>query len=105
MAHVFGTYFQGANMHPRAACLMQNVANLDDSVPCVALASPGMLQSGSSRELFERWCQDAKNSLIIAGYAVQGTLASELKDEPKEVQSTGECMRAAPKRVGQQHGC
>jgi len=67
---------------------IKNVANLDDSVPCVALASPGMLQSGSSRELFERWCQDAKNSLIIAGYAVQGTLASELKDEPKEVQST-----------------
>lgn len=69
---------------------LQTVSNLDDSAPCVALASPGMLQSGASRDLFERWCQDARNSIIIAGYAVQGTLAKDLLDEPKEVTSVGE---------------
>lgn len=31
------------------------------------MASPGMMQSGLSRELFELWCTDAKNGVIIAG--------------------------------------
>lgn len=31
------------------------------------MASPGMMQSGLSRELFESWCSDAKNGVIIAG--------------------------------------
>lgn len=31
------------------------------------MASPGMMQSGLSRELFESWCTDAKNGVIIAG--------------------------------------
>ena len=39
------------------------------------LASPGMLQSGLSRDLFEGWCPDPKNGCIIAGYCVEGTLA------------------------------
>jgi len=39
------------------------------------MASPGMMQSGLSRELFEDWCTDKKNGCIIAGYCVEGTLA------------------------------
>ena len=39
------------------------------------MASPGMMQSGLSRELFEDWCTDKKNGTIIAGYCVEGTLA------------------------------
>lgn len=39
------------------------------------MASPGMMQSGLSRELFEDWCTDPKNGTIIAGYCVEGTLA------------------------------
>jgi len=39
------------------------------------LASPGMMQSGLSRELFECWCTDKRNGVIIAGYCVEGTLA------------------------------
>lgn len=31
------------------------------------MASPGMMQSGLSRELFEAWCTDPKNGVIIAG--------------------------------------
>ena len=49
------------------------------------MASPGMLQSGLSRELFETWCPDARNSVIIAGYCVEGTLAKMIMSEPEEV--------------------
>jgi Cft2 family RNA processing exonuclease len=34
-----------------------------------------MMQSGLSRELFECWCTDKRNGVIIAGYSVEGTLA------------------------------
>jgi Cft2 family RNA processing exonuclease len=43
--------------------------------PCVVLASPGFMQTGPSRELFELWCPDSRNGLIITGYSVEGTLA------------------------------
>lgn len=46
----------------------------EDIGPCVIMASPGMMQSGLSRELFEIWCPDPKNGVIIAGvYLFQGT--------------------------------
>ena len=67
--------------------------------PCVAIASPGMLQSGISLELFERhdvfdfqiilismfldflhrWCSNEKNAVVLAGYACQNTTAHELQ--------------------------
>ena len=37
-----------------------------------------MMQSGASRELFESWCSDRKNGVIIAGYSVEGTLAKQI---------------------------
>ena len=51
----------------------------------MVMASPGMLQSGLSRELFETWCPDPKNSVIMAGYCVEGTLAKMIMSEPEEV--------------------
>lgn len=56
-----------------------------DLGPCVVLASPGMLQSGGSRELFENWSPDKRNGIIVTGYSVNGTLAHELKSEPDAV--------------------
>lgn len=47
----------------------------------------GMLQSGLSRELFEIWCTDKKNGVIIPGYVVEGTLAKEILSQPQEVSS------------------
>lgn len=38
----------------------------EDIGPCVVMASPGMMQSGLSRELFEAWCTDKKSGVIIA---------------------------------------
>lgn len=49
--------------------------HFDDVGPSVVMASPGMMQSGLSRELFENWCTDPHNGVIIAGYCVEGTLA------------------------------
>ncbi|KAI9509414.1 mRNA 3'-end-processing protein YSH1 [Russula earlei] len=53
--------------------------------PCVVLASPGMLQSGTSRELFELWAPDSRNGLIVTGYSVEGTPAREIMNEPAEI--------------------
>lgn len=58
-----------------------------DTGPCVMMASPGMLQSGFSRELFEKWCSNEKNGVVIPGYCVEGTLAKEILSEPKEIES------------------
>jgi Cft2 family RNA processing exonuclease len=55
--------------------------------PCVVLASPGMLQSGFSRMLFDRWCEDPRNGVVLAGYSVEGTLARRLESNPSEVES------------------
>jgi cleavage and polyadenylation specificity factor subunit 3 len=62
-----------------------DVHSFDDSGPAVVFASPGMLQSGVSRQLFDRWATDKKNGVMIAGYAVENTLAKEIMAQPKEV--------------------
>ncbi|KAI9176305.1 hypothetical protein LWI28_001029 [Acer negundo] len=51
----------------------------------VVMASPGGLQSGLSRQLFDIWCYDKKNACVIPGYVVEGTLAKTIISEPKEV--------------------
>ena len=45
------------------------------------MASPGMMQSGLSRQLFEAWCTDKRNGVLIAGYCVEGTLAKVSRRE------------------------
>ncbi|XP_014253998.1 cleavage and polyadenylation specificity factor 73 [Cimex lectularius] len=64
---------------------LKGIDQFDDIGPCVVMASPGMMQSGLSRELFESWCTDAKNGVIIAGYCVEGTLAKAILSEPEEI--------------------
>ena len=43
------------------------------------------VQSGTSRAHFEMWCEDRRNGVIIADFAVQGTLAREILGSPSEV--------------------
>ncbi|XP_035724312.1 uncharacterized protein LOC118442590 isoform X2 [Vespa mandarinia] len=64
---------------------LKGIDHFEDIGPCVVMASPGMMQSGLSRELFESWCTDAKNGVIIAGYCVEGTLAKTILSEPEEI--------------------
>lgn len=66
---------------------LKSIDHFDDIGPCVVMASPGMMQSGLSRELFESWCGDSRNTCIIAGYCVEGTLAKQILSEPEEIVS------------------
>ncbi|KAL4694010.1 hypothetical protein H8959_013275 [Pygathrix nigripes] len=64
---------------------LKSMDHFDDIGPSVVMASPGMMQSGLSRELFESWCTDKRNGVIIAGYCVEGTLAKHIMSEPEEI--------------------
>lgn len=66
---------------------LRGMDHFDDVGPSVVMASPGMMQSGLSRELFENWCTDRRNGLIIAGYSVEGTMAKHVMSSPEEVQT------------------
>uniref|UniRef100_A0A7S4SE69 Beta-Casp domain-containing protein n=1 Tax=Ditylum brightwellii TaxID=49249 RepID=A0A7S4SE69_9STRA len=76
--------------NPFAFCHIHNLKSIDVNAfdecgPSVVFASPGMFQSGVSRQLFDRWATDPKNGVLIAGYAVENTLAKEIMNQPKEV--------------------
>lgn len=94
---VYQTYVNMMNKHIQRQSQVSNpfvfkhVMNLrgmeqfDDSGPCVVMASPGMLQNGLSRELFELWCSDKRNGCVIPGYCVDGTLAKHILSEPTHI--------------------
>lgn len=79
--------------------VFKHIANLksmdcfNDNAACVVMASPGMLQNGQSRDLFERWCTDPKNGLVLTGYCVANTLAKEVLNQPREVLGSDGVMR------------
>ncbi|XP_078442085.1 cleavage and polyadenylation specificity factor 73-I [Wolffia australiana] len=64
---------------------LKSIDSFDDVGPAVVMASPSGLQSGLSRQLFDRWCADRRNACVIPGYVVEGTLAKSIINEPKEV--------------------
>jgi len=64
---------------------LKSIDHFEDVGPCVVMATPGMMQSGLSRELFEAWCSNRRNCCIIAGYCVEGTLAKQILSEPEEI--------------------
>jgi cleavage and polyadenylation specificity factor subunit 3 len=94
---VYQTYIHMMNKHIQQQFEISNpfvfkhISNLksmdkfDDIGPSVVMASPGMLQNGLSRELFELWCSDPKNGCIIPGYSVEGTLAKTIMSEPQTI--------------------
>ena len=98
---VFQTYINAMNESIRAAFEVANpfvfrhVQHLSGGAeqalegsgggPCVVMATPSMLQSGVSRELFETWCTDSRNGIIVCDFAVEGTLAREVLQNPPEV--------------------
>jgi len=51
--------------------VVKGAGQFDTTGPCVVMATPSMLQSGLSRDLFEGWCEDEKNAVIICDFAVQ----------------------------------
>mmetsp|Transcript_56 Transcript_56/g.178 ORF Transcript_56/g.178 Transcript_56/m.178 type:complete len:612 (-) Transcript_56:1110-2945(-) len=94
---VYQTYINMLNQEMQASFdsanpfMLKHVSHLGNSGsfealgPCVVLATPSMLQSGLSRDLFEAWCDNPANGVIIADFAVQGTLAREILGAPKDI--------------------
>ncbi|EFY91024.1 cleavage and polyadenylation specifity factor [Metarhizium acridum CQMa 102] len=78
---------------------LKNLDRFDDVGGCVMLASPGMLQSGVSRELFERWAPNEKNGVIITGYSVEGTMARQIMQEPDQIPAVMSRNLAAGRRA------
>ena len=64
----------------------QEMGDINNNKPCVVFASPGMLQSGLSKNLFEKWCTDKNNGIVITGYCVDKTLARKVLGEPKRIE-------------------
>lgn len=64
---------------------LRNLDRFDDIGSCVMLASPGMLQSGMSRILLERWAPDQRNGVVMTGYNVEGTMARTILSEPDQI--------------------
>lgn len=94
--------FRDQNSNPFQFKYVKNIKNLekfDDFGPCVVIASPGMLQNGVSRELLERWAPDSRNSVIITGYSIEGTLAKNLLTEPDQIPSMANPDTMIPRRI------
>ncbi|KAG0277457.1 Integrator complex subunit 11 [Linnemannia exigua] len=53
-------------------------AYIDNPGPMVVFATPGMLHSGTSLELFKKWAPDPKNMVIMPGFCVAGTVGSRV---------------------------
>ncbi|AQZ16810.1 YSH1 (YLR277C) and SYC1 (YOR179C) [Zygosaccharomyces parabailii] len=77
---------------------LKNMDEFQDFGPSVMLASPGMLQSGLSREVLERWCPEDKNLVLITGYSVEGTMAKFLMLEPDTIPSIRNPEVTIPRR-------
>lgn len=75
---------------------LKNLERFDDVGGCVVLASPGMLQSGISRELLERWAPSDRNGVVITGYSVEGTMAKQISHEPDSIPAIMTNRSAAP---------
>lgn len=77
---------------------LRNMDDFQDFGPSVMLASPGMLQSGLSRDVLEKWCPEDKNLVLITGYSVEGTMAKFLMLEPDTIPSINNPGATIPRR-------
>lgn len=77
---------------------LKNLEEFQDFGPSVMLASPGMLQSGLSRDLLERWCPEEKNLVLVTGYSVEGTMAKYIMLEPETIPSVTNPEATIPRR-------
>lgn len=52
--------------------------NLDSPGPMVLFATPGMLNAGTSLQVFQKWAPNPKNMVIMPGYCVAGTVGAKV---------------------------
>lgn len=94
--------FNDTNINPFIFKYIKNITHMDkmnDHNPCVIIASPGMLQNGISRKVLEKWCPDPRNSVILTGYSIEGTMAKQLLTEPLEIPSITNPDITIPRRI------
>lgn len=58
--------------------ILKGIDSLNNFKETVVMASPGMLQKGLSRTIFEKWCCNESNGVIFTGYCVENTLARNI---------------------------
>ncbi|PHZ13322.1 Metallo-hydrolase/oxidoreductase [Rhizopus microsporus ATCC 52813] len=51
---------------------------LEQTGPMVVFATPGMLNAGTSLEIFRKWAPNPKNMVIMPGYCVAGTVGARV---------------------------
>jgi len=49
-------------------------------------ATPCMLHAGLSLQIFEKWCSDEKNMIIMPGYCVAGTVGHKILNGAKRIE-------------------
>ncbi|GME75603.1 unnamed protein product [[Candida] boidinii] len=94
--------FTETNHNPFHFKYIKNITSmerLDDLNPCVILASPGMLQNGISRRVLEKWAPDPRNTVLMTGYSIEGTMAKILLTEPTEIPSMVNPDIMVPRRI------
>ena len=69
---------------------IKKIDEINHKQPNVVMASPGMLQRGLSRDLFDLWCHDEKNGVIFTGYCVETSFAREILSGKSETRVNGE---------------
>lgn len=59
---------------------------IDNPGPMVVFATPGMLHSGLSLEIFKKWCTSDKNTIIMPGYCVAGTVGHKILSGMRKIE-------------------
>ena len=59
---------------------------LNDTEPCIVLATSGMMNGGPVMEYMKHWADDQRNTLIFVGYQAEGTLGRKIQRGAKELQ-------------------
>ncbi len=58
---------------------------IQDTDPCVVLATSGMMNGGPVMEYFKTWASDDKNSIVFVGYQAEGTLGRRIQRGSREL--------------------
>ncbi len=63
---------------------------IEETGPCVILATSGMMTAGASVEYFRRLADNPKNALLFVNYLGEGSLGRRVQNGEKEVVMSGE---------------
>lgn len=59
---------------------------IDNPGAMVVFATPGMLHGGLSLEIFKKWCTSDKNTIIMPGYCVAGTVGHKILSGMRKIE-------------------